>query len=108
MTVYEMKRNDTRPKPDALLKFSDGTIPALTGATVRFIARYQGSKVVKIDGVATVTDIPTGAVEYTPVAADVDVSGNFDVEWEVTFPDTSIQSWPTRGYDLLVIGGDLA
>jgi len=108
MTVYEMKRNDTRPKPDAILKFSDGTIPNLTGATVKFIARHQGSTTVKIDAAATITDIPTGAVEYTILEADVDVAGNFDVEWEVTFADSSKQSWPTRGYDLLIIGGDLA
>ena len=108
MTVYEMKRNDTRPKPDAILKFNDGSLAQLTGASVRFIARHQGTDIVKIDGVATITDIPTAAVEYDITADDSDTAGNFDVEWEVTFADATEQTWPTRGSDLLVIAGDLA
>lgn len=108
MTVYEMKRNDLMPVADALLRMADGSIPNLSGASIRFIARYQGSSIVKIDGAATITNEPTAAVEYAFVAGDTDTAGNFDVEWEVTFGNGKPQTFPTRGYDLLVIGGDLA
>ena len=108
MTVYQMKRNDTRPRPDALLRCSDGSIPDLTSASVLFIATYQGSTVVKINAAATILDVPTASVEYPITADDSDTAGNFNVEWEVTFADASVMTFPTTGYDLLVIGGDLA
>lgn len=108
MTLYEIKQNDTRPRPDALLRFSDGTIPNLTGATVKFIAREVTSAEAKIDAAATITDVPTGAVEYTLLAADTDLTGTYYCEWEVTFADSSVQTFPTRGFDRLRIRGDLA
>lgn len=108
MTLYEMKRNDTRPRPDALLRFSDGSIPDLTGASVKFIARDVTSSVVKIDATATITDVPTAAVEYAMTADDSDTAGTYYCEWEVTFADTSVQTFPTRSFDRLRIRGDIA
>ena len=108
MTLYEMKQNDTRPKPDALLKFSDGSVPSMTGATVKFIAREVTSAIVKIDAAATIVDVPTASVEYAILPTDTDIAGTYYCEWEVTFVDGSVQTFPTRGFDRLRIRGDIA
>ena len=109
MTVYEAKQNDTRPRPDATLRYSDGSIPDLTGASVKFLAREMGGDGVPlIDASATITDVPTAAVEYVLTADDTAEAGSFYAEWEVTFADGTVQTFPTRGFDVLLIGGDIS
>lgn len=108
MSRHEIKQNDTRPFWPVTLTYEDGTPVVLTGATVRFIAKDRSNSAVKIDAAATLTDAANGQLEYQFVAADTDVAGAYDVEWEVTFSDTTIQTFPTRRYDRLLVIGELA
>ena len=108
MARHEIKQNDTRPYWPVTLTFDDGTNPDLTGATVRFHARDKSDGVVKIDAAVTITGAASGQCEWRPEAADTDVPGRYDCEWEVTFADATIQTFPTRGYDRLKIVGELA
>lgn len=107
MALHEIKRNDTRPYFPATLAFDDETVADLTGATVRFIARRKDNGGVKIDSAAVITGATAGEVEYRFGIADTDEAGSFDCEWEVTYADASVQSFPTRGFDRLVVFGDL-
>ena len=108
MAVHEIKRNDTRPYWPVTLTFNDGSVADLTGASVRFIARRKSDGQVKIDATATVTDPSNGVCEWRPDAAETDEAGLFDCEWEVTYSDSTIQTFPTIGYDRLKVIGDLA
>ena len=107
MSLHEIKRNDTRPYWPVTLTYSDGSPVVLTGATVRFIARGD-SGVVKIDTAAVVTAAADGEVEWRPTAGQTDEAGAFLCEWEVTFDDGTVQTFPTTEYDRLRVIGDLA
>lgn len=108
MALHEIKQGDNRPYHAVTLTFSDGSVPDLTGATVRYLARYRTDLVtLKINAAAVVTDIPTAAVEYRFTTTDTDTAGLYDVEWEVTFADGTIQTFPTRRYDRLRVIGEL-
>ena len=110
MSLHEIKRNDTRPYWPITLSFDDGTNPDVTSAVIRFIARRRSDGQTKIDNSANVvfTDAANGQIEYRFQAGDTDEAGYFDCEWEVTFVDSTVQTFPTRGYDRLKVIGDLA
>lgn len=108
MARHEIKRNDTRPYWPVTLTFDDGTVPNLSGGSVRFIARRRSDKQVKIDVAATITNGPAAEVEWRPLATETDEAGHFDVEWEATLADGTVQTFPTRRYDRLKVVGDLA
>lgn len=107
MSRHEIKQNDTRPYWPVTLTYDDGTLANLDG-TVRFIARRRSDGQVKIDTAAVVTDGPNGECEWRPSVGETDEAGRFDVEWEATFGDGTIQTFPTRRYDRLTVVGELA
>ncbi len=110
---FIIKRNDTsRAIPSTLQTRTTPTADAvnvdLTGATVRFHMRpvAEGS-VIKVDALATITDALNGGVEYQWVAADTDTDGHFVCEWEVTFADATIRTFPNHRELHIVIRRDL-
>jgi hypothetical protein len=101
-----IKRNDTQ------LTFTDtllvnGVPTDLTGASVSFILKNTATGVTRKRS-ATITNAEGGAVSYAPVAEDVATEGNFDQEWEVVWVGGKQLSFPTRGYNRVVIAADLA
>jgi hypothetical protein len=106
MSRHEIKRNDTRPFWPVTLTYDDGTVADLNSASVRFIA-MDSSGVVAIDSNAVITDPVAGQCEWRPGALDTQIAGIYSSEWEVTFADGTIQTFPTRTYDKLVVVGDL-
>lgn len=108
MALHEIKRNDTRPYFPATLVFDNGSVAPITGASIRFIARRRSDGQTKIDGAAVITDDAAGEVEYRFTTTDTDEAGAFDCEWEVTYADFTVQTFPTRGFDRLKVLGDLA
>lgn len=107
MAKHEIKRNDTRPYWPVTLNYEDGTVADLTGATIRFLATDVSTNLLTIDTDAVVTDATAGKCEWQPTADQTAIAGAYAVEWEVTFADTTTQTWPTRDYDRLEIIGDL-
>lgn len=106
MTFY-IKENDTSPSLAATLKDAAGTVIDLTAATVRFHMRVSGAAA-KVDAAATVVSAANGTVRYDWVAADTDTVGTFEAEFEVTHSDSTIETFPNRGYIRVKIGGDIA
>jgi len=96
MADFYIKQGDTRPAIKAQL-YNDSSEVDLTGATVRFI---MGGVV---DAAATVTSALTGAVQYQWETADTVDAGSFEGEFEVTFSDGRIETYPNNGYlDILI------
>jgi hypothetical protein len=101
---FTLKVDDTLPKLEAQLvnKKTQKPIGDLTGATVVF--RY------KLQGTSTWTEILTVAiinaakaiVEVTWAPTDTDTPGDYDVEFKVDFP-TGRMSVPNVGCLLLLI-----
>lgn len=97
MADFYVKQNDTKEPLQATLKDQAGVV-TLTGATVRFHMRKRHSSAAKVDAAAVVVDAPNGVVKYAWQAADLDTPGVYHGEFEVTFSDQTIQSFPNDGH----------
>jgi hypothetical protein len=104
MTTVNIKQNDTKGIFSDTLTV-DGVPVNLTGCTVKFLLRKPGIAV--ISQTATVAAALTGDVTYQPVLADVSKVGKYQQEWEVTFGDNRILTFPNGGYNTVIIGDDL-
>lgn len=49
-----------------------------------------------------------GYVEYVWAAGDTDTAGRFVAEWRVVFTDGTVQTYPTVGFDNVLIEGEIA
>lgn len=103
MTIT-IKRNDTRDAIKATLSNESGPVD-LTAATVRFLMSKRGT--VKVDRQAELQDAPNGVVWMTFETGDTDETGLFQAEFEVTFTDGRIETFPSDGFILVNIINDL-
>ena len=107
MTTFNIKRNDTSPIIRRILKDSAGAAIDFTGGTVRFhMNELDGTNVV--DSAATANDASAGDVQYAWQAADTANVGLFNIEWEVTYADSSIETFPNDSHETVSIFEDLA
>lgn len=113
MADFNIKRGDTSPAIESELQDTDGNAVNLTGATVRFLMKERGGDLT-VDGEADLAADPTtGVVSYSWVAAvgetpgDTDVAGEYDAEWEVTFSDGTVQTFPNSTYLSVSVKKDL-
>lgn len=94
--VFEIKRNDTAP---AIRYALEPTTIDLTGASVRFKMKVTGAAAPLFDKAAVViTPTGTPTVQYNWVAADTLTKGFYDAEFQVTYSDTSIETFPNNGF----------
>lgn len=88
-------QGDTAPGITAVLHEQGDTASPinLTGATVKFQMRKPDDQLFTVDAAADVVGNPVdGSVSYTWQATDLSVSGEYDVQWEITFSDGKIQT----------------
>jgi hypothetical protein len=103
MTIT-IKRNDTRDALKATLSNESGPVD-LTGATVRFLMSKR--KTIKVDRAAQIKDAANGVVWMVFEQGDTDQDGLFNAEFEVTFPDNRIETFPNDGFISINIIKDL-
>jgi hypothetical protein len=94
--AIQLKRNDTKDTISYTMTYADGTPVNLTGATVRFV--MGKGKTLITSAAATIISATTGKVEYTLKESDTLVAGNYNAEFEVTFSDGKIKTFPSDGY----------
>ena len=101
MSNFQLKQNDTKPSLYANL-VQDGSAVDLADASVTF----------HMDGVvnapAVVTDAANGSVRYDWTATDTAIAGSYRAEFQVTFSDGSIETFPNSGYFYVNIAEELA
>ena len=56
---------------------------------------------------ATVTNSATLTVQYVTQSGDLGTAGVYLQEWELTFNDGSVLTFPSRGYNLVRVADDL-
>jgi hypothetical protein len=105
--TFLIKQNDTGPAMLATLQDASGAAVNITGALVRFHMRQIGSTQVKVDAAATIVAPFDGAVRYNWLAADTDTVGSYQAEFEVTYADASIETFPNDGYIRVEIIDDI-
>lgn len=106
MTFY-IKQNDTSPAMLATLQDADGNAVNVTGASIRFHMRAVGSTTVVVDEAVTIVTPLSGIVRYDWQAADTDTIGSYQAEFEVTYADSSVETFPNDGYIRVEIIDDI-
>ena len=108
MTFF-IKQNDTNPALKATLKDGDGTVINLTDASVRFHMRKIDSTTSVVDAAASVVSPATsGIVQYAWSGSDTASAGMYSAEFEITYGDGKIETFPNSDYIRVEILDDLA
>lgn len=102
------KQGDTAPAIAEQLFDGLGVAVNLTGATVKFMMWGQGDAAIKVNAAATITDAALGKVSYTPIAADTNTSGDYLVEWQVTFGGGAVETFPNSDWQKVRVKDDIA
>ena len=105
--TFNIKQNDTVPSIRATLQNGSGNPVDLINATVQFHMRAIGSTAVKVDAAAVIIDESLGLVQYNWIAADTNVIGSYQAEFEVTYPDGTIETFPNNAYVRIEIIDDI-
>jgi hypothetical protein len=106
--TFTIKRNDTSPSiVGTAVRKLDNTVIPITGATVRFHMGRIGETRLVDAAAAIFTDGSDGKMKYDWQAADTIAIGNYKAEFEVTFADGSIETFPNGGYIDVQITPDL-
>lgn len=106
MMAFTIKQNDTSPALQATLKDYSEAAVSLVGATVRFHMKDLSGSIV-IDAAMTVTNASGGVVRYNWQAADTDTAGTYSAEFEVTYSDLSVETFPNTDNIAIVITPEL-
>jgi len=90
-------QGDTAPDLQATLHDADDSTDVLdlTGATVRFQMRRPDDRRFTVNAEAEILDEDAGTVRYRWGANDLNVPGDYLVQWEVTYADARIQTTAT-------------
>lgn len=94
MATFFLKQNDTSPSIQATLTDASGAAVNIAGASVRFHMKNMTNSGVIVDRAATVVNAANGIVRYDWLAADTQKTGMFLCEFEVTYSDSSIETFP--------------
>ena len=106
--AFKIKKGDTSPSLLAILQDGDGVAVDVTDASIRFHMTPLGSSTVKVDATAVIVDGATGSVRYEWASGDTDTEGAFNAEFEVTFANSAIETFPNDGYFRVDVDNDLA
>lgn len=97
MTFY-IKQNDTSPSIGATLKDGESNVIDLTDANVKFHMRPVGGSTVAVDRAAVILSPTEGTVRYEWLDGDTVATGVYQAEFEVTYVNGTIETFPNDGY----------
>ena len=105
--MFTIKQNDTSPAIRAALKTPNNQAVNLIGATVRFHMRDIDGKLL-VDKPAIVENQEGGIVRYDWETGDTNTEGTCMCEFEVTYEDESIETFPNSGYIKIKVVQEIA
>lgn len=103
---FNIKQNDTSPSLQATLKDAALLPIDLTGASVKLHMKSVDNTL-KINDLMTVTDTLNGIVQYDWQSGDTDTVGTYFVEFQVTYSDGSIETFPNNGNKIVSVVREL-
>ena len=98
--VKVLKQGDTAPSVTAVLEDASGTPVDINGGFVRFLLVDAFTRLPLIEADANNDQVDgdtTGNVSYDWVEGDTDTPGSYRGEFEVSFADLTIESFPNGG-----------
>jgi len=108
MADFVIKQHDTRPVLEAQIQDATGVAINLTGCIVRFLMLSTAGGQPKINATCAIIDPTAGKVRYSWHDGDTDTWGSYYAEFEVTFPDGSVQTVPNDGFLTIEVKRDIA
>lgn len=103
-----IKKDNTSPSIISTLTDEGGTVINLTGASIVF-KTYDSTGTIKTSAAASIVGTATdGVVQYDWVAGDTDTVGEYSAVFEVTYADSSVESFPLNSYIRLSVLPDAA
>lgn len=102
MVDFTITQNDTYPAISG--RFEDDASPIdLTGATINFHMKSPGASSVKVDAAASILGSASdGRVAYQWQLGDTDTSGFYQAEWEVTYSDGYVETFPDEPLEIYI------
>ena len=104
--AFRIKQNDTSPSLEATLSDANLVPVNITAATVMLHMKAIGGDVV-LDEQMTITDAEGGVVQYDWQVGDTDTVGTYYVEFEVTYSDASVETFPNNGNKVVSVVREL-
>jgi aryl-phospho-beta-D-glucosidase BglC (GH1 family) len=112
---FLIRQNDTASLIYATLTDEDDQLVSIESAAVVFQMAPIGGGPVKVQAEATneqsgdaISGTNVGEVSYEWQTGDTDTPGLYLAEWEVTFTDESVETFPNGGYTLVRITAEVA
>jgi len=106
---FYIKQNDTAPAIEVVLIDSNGRARSLTQAsTIKFnMSTDTGNSVVTL-GTGAIVNSDRGIVSYTWQTGDTANAGVHDAEFQVTYTNGQIETFPNAGYIKVIVKEELA
>lgn len=101
MSELTWTQNDTYPAIAGTVKHG-GTVVDVTDCSVRFHMKAPGADTAKVVGMGEVLDGPAGQVAYQWVPGDLDTSGLFFGEFQVTYSDGNVETFPDEPLEIFI------
>lgn len=95
---FTIKQGDTSPSLLANLVLPDKTPAQLAGSTVLFHMRNSRGTGSTLVGSATIVNASAGQVRYDWDPADTALVGDYEAEFQVTYSDGKIETFPNDGF----------
>ncbi len=105
---FAIKQNDTAPLLSVTMADARKRPRILTGATIVFHMRLQSDQTVKVSGQSvTIDDASLGICHYAWSASDTDTAGVYEGEFQVTYSDATVESFPNNDHIIITILDDI-
>ena len=106
--TFYIKQNDTASFLTRDLKDAFGAPVNVTAAAVVFSMRVKPAGTVKVDEQeCTIVTAGIGRVRYEWTAANTNTADEYEGEFQVTYANGKIQTFPNDGYIPIVITDDI-
>ena len=104
--TFTIKRDDLEPAITATLRDAAGDVVDLTSAvSVHLVLKpLGGGSAVRL--ASTILDAAGGRVRHTWVGAETATADTYAAEWEILWPSSRKQSFPTIGTFFVTIAAD--
>lgn len=106
---FFIKQNDTGPSIQAVLTDSTGRTRSMTNASsVRFnMSKEDGTNVIS-GGIGAIDNAAKGMVSYAWQAGDTAEAGIYNAEFEITYVNDQVETFPNNSYIKVIVKEELA